>query len=155
MFTGRIQDIGILVGSIPNNPVSEEDRKQLYKVYRLLNVIHIACHKSFMRAEFKNDEVMTQFITMNLLTPEEALHFGSMGKKIREGLCSFSLCEIDALIARSDKKCVESKSIVINQKFCELRGTMGALHDTFVRGKPQIPHFLSDIVSIISNHSSV
>ena len=147
LFTGRIQDIGILVGSIPNNPVSEEDKKQLFKVYRLLNVIHIACHKSFMRAEFKNDdELMNQFIAMNLLTPEEGLHFGSMGKKIREGLCSVSLCEIDSLIARCDKKCVESKAIIINQKFCELRGSMAGLHDTFVRGKPQTPDFLSDFV---------
>lgn len=90
-----------------------------------------------MRAEFKNDdELMNQFITMNLLTPEEGLHFGSMGKKIREGLCSVSLCEIDSLIARCDKKCVESKAIIINQKFCELRGSMAGLHDTFVRDNP-------------------
>lgn len=88
-----------------------------------------------MRDEFKKDDaLMSQYVTMNLLTNEEGTHFGSMGKKVREGLCSATLCEIDILLERSQKKCVQSKSIVINDNLCKLRGTMAGLHDTFVRG---------------------
>jgi len=134
---GRIQDVGILVGSVPDNPVTKEEKKQIYKIYRFLNAVHIMCYKSFMRDEFKNDDqLISQLIEMDLLTEEEGIRFGSMGKKVREGLCSRILCEIDVLLSLTTKKYAESKSIVLNDKICDLRGTMAKLHDTFVRDNP-------------------
>ena len=89
-----------------------------------------------MRDEFKNDdEKLTQMVKMNLLSVQEGCHFGSMGKKIREGLCTKILCEVDALASKTEKKFVETKMMVINDKICDLRGTMGCLHDSFLRGK--------------------
>mmetsp|Transcript_15564 Transcript_15564/g.23317 ORF Transcript_15564/g.23317 Transcript_15564/m.23317 type:complete len:527 (-) Transcript_15564:156-1736(-) len=134
---GRIQDVGILVGSVPDNPVTKEEKKQIYKIYRFLNAVHIMCYKSFMRDEFKNDDsVYSQLVEMDLLTEKEGIHLGSMGKKVREGLCSRILCEIDVLLSLTTKKYAESKSIVLNDKICDLRGTMAKLHDTFVRDNP-------------------
>lgn len=134
---GRIQDIGILLGSIPKHPVSTDEKKQLYKVYRLLNVVHIACYKSFMRSVFKKDDnAMKQMVKMNLLSVQEGIHFGSMGKKIREGLCSLILCEIDALSSKTKKGFIETKVSAINGKICDLRATMATLHDSFVRDNP-------------------
>ena len=89
-----------------------------------------------MRDEFKNDdEKLTQMVKMNLLSVQEGCHFGSMGKKIREGLCTKILCEVDALASKTEKKFVETKMMVINDKICDLRGTMACLHDSFLRGK--------------------
>mmetsp|Transcript_18000 Transcript_18000/g.26430 ORF Transcript_18000/g.26430 Transcript_18000/m.26430 type:complete len:523 (+) Transcript_18000:262-1830(+) len=134
---GKIQDVGILVGSVPDNPVTKEEKKQIYKIYRFLNAVHIMCYKSFMRDEFKNDDsVYSQLVEMDLLTEKEGIHLGSMGKKVREGLCSRILCEIDVLLSLTTKKYAESKSIVLNDKICDLRGTMAKLHDTFVRDNP-------------------
>ena len=136
--SGNIQDVGILVGSVPADQVTKEEKKQIYKIYRFLNAVHIMCYKSFMRDEFKNDDsVYSQLIEMDLLTEEEGIRFGSMGKKVREGLCSRILCEIDVLLSLTTKKYAESKSIVLNDKICDLRGTMAKLHDTFVRGRLQ------------------
>ena len=101
-----------------------------------MNVVHIMCYKSFMRDEFKNDDsVYSQLVEMNLLTETEGIRFGLMGKKVREGICSKILCEIDVLLSLTTKKYAESKSIVLNDKICDLRGTMAQLHDMFVRGK--------------------
>uniref|UniRef100_A0A7S3VDI0 Bestrophin homolog n=1 Tax=Chaetoceros debilis TaxID=122233 RepID=A0A7S3VDI0_9STRA len=134
---GNIQDVGILVGSVPADQVTKEEKKQIYKIYRLLNAAHIMCYKKFMRDEFKNDDsVYSQLVEMDLLTEKEGIHLGSMGKKVREGLCSRILCEIDVLLSLTTKKYAESKSIVLNDKICDLRGTMAKLHDTFVRDNP-------------------
>ncbi len=137
--------MGILVGSVPDNSVTEEEKKQIYKIYRFLNVVHIMCYKSFMRDEFKNDDnIYSQLVKLNLLTEEEGVYLGSMGKKVREGLCSGILCEIDVLVSLTKKKYAESKSVVLNEKICDLRGTMAKLHDTFIRGR-----FQNDCVPIV------
>lgn len=137
MRSGKLQDIGILLGSVPTAPVSSQDKKQLYKIYRYLNLIHILCYKSFMRDEFrKDDDMMFQYVIMGILNEEEGPHFASMGRKIREGAISITLNEIDNLLARSKKRnIVETKAIVLNEKICDLRGTMARLHDTFIRGE--------------------
>lgn len=78
--------------------------------------------------------MMNHHIVMGLLTEEENKIYGTMGKKMRDGLCSTLLCEIDALLDHSKKKFTEGKAIVLNQKVCELRQNMAKLHDLFVRG---------------------
>ncbi len=83
----------------------------------------------------KDDNAMKQMVKMNLLSVQEGIHFGTMGKKIREGLCSLILCEIDALSSKTKKGFIETKVSAINGKICDLRATMATLHHSFVRGK--------------------
>ncbi len=81
-----------------------------------------------------DDSTLTHHIVMGLLTEEEFKIYGSMGKKMRDGLCSTLLCEIDDLLCHSKKRFTESKARVLNEKVCQLRQNMAKLHDLFVRG---------------------
>lgn len=133
---GSLCDIGVLVGSIPEGPVSDEAKKQVYKIYKLLNVVHILCYKNFMRDEFKNDEKMAQLVKMNLLTAKEGVYFSSMSNKVREGMCATLVCEIDGLLRLCENKNNGSTAVILKKKVCDFRGNMATLHNTFICDNP-------------------
>lgn len=57
---------------------------------------------------------------------------------MRESLCSTLMSEVDKLIDMSTKsdKVLESKSLIIHGKICDIRGTMGEWEDLFIRDNP-------------------
>ena len=133
---GRIKDLGMLAGSIPSVPVSIEERKHLYKIYRYLNSVHILLYRNFISIFKNGDDGIGRMVEMGLITEDEAVIIDSFGNKAREGLLTMLLVEMKKLVNRSeDEVDATSNSIVLKTKACELRGEMSKLHDLFVRGK--------------------
>ncbi|GFH50056.1 hypothetical protein CTEN210_06532 [Chaetoceros tenuissimus] len=133
---GRLHDIGVLVGSIPYSDISDEEKLILYKIYRLMNTLHILVYKPRLREEFKNDDDLSHLVFLKILTESEAEAFTARGKKLRDSICSSLLSEIDKLLALSSKQFLESKAKVINEKVCMVRGTMAEWGDLFLRDNP-------------------
>ncbi|GFH57868.1 hypothetical protein CTEN210_14344 [Chaetoceros tenuissimus] len=135
---GRFGDIGILIGSIPGKNVTLQEKKHLYKIYRLMNSLHIILYKEHMREEFNGSNCIAHLVYLELLTKEEAEAYAARGKKMRESLCSTLMSEVDTLIEMSTKsdKVLESKSLVIHGKICDIRGTMAKWGDLFIRDNP-------------------
>jgi len=76
---GRIHDVGILTGSLVRVPVPLAARKQLYRIYRHLTMVHIVCFASFVPSWAKSDEDISDFgARIGLLTEEEAALVFSM-----------------------------------------------------------------------------
>jgi hypothetical protein len=134
---GRLHDIGLLCGSSPDLPVSQETKQKLYTIYRYLNMIHVLCLRVFSPS-LKHMNLQEEFVTkLGLLTPEEAKLLTSMENKARDGTLTLLahatseiLNEISCLQERS------SKMTVVNNKICDLRAACAKLHDLFVRDNP-------------------
>eukprot|EP00594_Rhizosolenia_setigera_P006378 CAMPEP_0178944326 /NCGR_PEP_ID=MMETSP0789-20121207/3086_1 /TAXON_ID=3005 /ORGANISM="Rhizosolenia setigera, Strain CCMP 1694" /LENGTH=371 /DNA_ID=CAMNT_0020624031 /DNA_START=681 /DNA_END=1796 /DNA_ORIENTATION=+ len=135
---GRFGDLGILVGSIPGKDVTLREKKQLYRIYRLINSLHIMLYKEHMREDFNGSNCIAHLVYLELLTKEEAEAYAARGKKMRESLCSTLMSEVDTLIDMSTKsdKVLESKSLTIHGKICDIRGTMAKWGDLFIRDNP-------------------
>lgn len=133
---GRIKDFGLLLGAIPSVPVSIEDRKHLYKIYRYLNSIHILLYRNFISLFKNGDDGIARMVDIGLITEDEAIIIDSWGNKAREGLLSMLMVEIKQMLSRSEDKIdATANSIVIKEKACSLRGHMSRFHDLFLRGE--------------------
>lgn len=118
IIQGRLHDIAMLVGSIPDSKnITKEEKKQLYKIYRTMNVLYILVYKPVLREEFSNDTDFSYFVELGLLTKDEASAYVSRGRRARDGLFSTLVAEIDMLLSMSTtKKYLESTGIVIKEK---------------------------------------
>lgn len=141
---GRLHDLGAIIGSIPERNVSDEEKTQLYKLYRLMNTLHIILYKDLLREEFKHDTLFSTLVDLDLLTQNEADAYVARGSKLRDSLASNLMTEISELIKISSKrqelsinsKLLESKSVVAHQKVCDLRGLMSKFVDLSIRDNP-------------------
>ena len=120
----------IMLGKVNNsNGLPVHVKKQLYKIYRYLNVTHILCYQCFMETCKNHYDVIEQLrLEMNLLTEEEAYLFNSMGKKAREGICALLHHEIAILLDDSEMKYAANTLTLVKVKISEMRGTMGGIH---------------------------
>jgi hypothetical protein len=133
---GSIHSIGLLCGSASDTPLSESSKKQLYKIYRYLNTIHILCLKSFSPS-LSALEIDTDYVTkMCLLTEDEASFVATMENKARDGMLALLSKEVDKLLNESSSKNSASFSNVANGMICDLRGHCSRLHDLFIRDNP-------------------
>ena len=134
---GRINDIGIMCGSIPSTPVKESSRKTLYTIYRYLNTIHIINLKSFSPVLHDISADVLYHDPLNLLTEEEVSFILSMESKAQMPLVAMLADVIDDLLEQSDKKDIHaSKGPLISSKLCALRGTCADIHDMFMQDNP-------------------
>ena len=133
---GRIKDLAVLAGSVPSVPVSTDDRKLLFKIYRYLTVIHILVYRNFISL-FKNGrDGLSTMVGLGLLTEDESMIIKTFDNKAREGVVTMALAELKELVSRSkDDIDATASAITIKKKMCELRGEMSKLHDLFIRGK--------------------
>jgi len=128
---GAIQDIGLLAGSIVHVPVTRETKKQLYKIYRYLNMAHVLCYASFIPSWVASKELTANFgERIGLLTGKEATFLLSMDNKAREGLLTLLLYELRVLLEQNDTK-NDAHAIVLNQQVIKIRAVMATIHDTF------------------------
>lgn len=140
---GTIQDIGgILGGSVAyisetaekmssTNELPLHVKKQLYKIYRYLNVVHIFCYEKYMDC-FKKHHVIDQLqYKLELLTEEEAVLFHSMETKEREGMCALLYHEAALLLNDSEMKHTENTLMIVKTKISEMRGVMGRIHGMY------------------------
>ena len=133
---GRLSSIGQICGSACDAPISEFSKKQLYKIYRYLNTIHIMCLKSFSPS-LKSLEIETDYVTkMGLLTEDEAYFLATMENKARDVLLTLLSKEVDKLLNESRSKNIISFSNLANNMLHELRGCCAGLHDLFIRDNP-------------------
>jgi len=136
VIQGVIHDIGLLCGSAPSVPVTLTARKQLYTIYRYLNVVHILCMKSFSPS-LRNLAINPDYATrLKLLTDDEAILVSSMDNKARDGVLTLLTHAVDELLDKSGGKLGSSKCVVLSQKVCKLRSNFAKLHDLFVRDNP-------------------
>ena len=137
LIQGRIQDIGILCGTIPKAPITELHQKHLYTIYRYLNVIHILTLKSFSPSLSDLTKDLSIFTTeLNLLTEKEVTLLDNMDMKAREGMIALLTVEIDNLLIGSKSGVLVPKGTVLFTKICDLRSQCSKLHDLFVRDNP-------------------
>jgi hypothetical protein len=118
IIQGRLHDVAMLAGSIPDSKnITKKEKKQLYKIYRMLNVLHILVYKPALRERLRNDTDFSFFVELGLLTKDEASAYVSRGRRARDGLFSTLVAEIDILLNMSTtKKYLESTGIVIKEK---------------------------------------
>eukprot|EP00421_Protoceratium_reticulatum_P006196 CAMPEP_0168361582 /NCGR_PEP_ID=MMETSP0228-20121227/2740_1 /TAXON_ID=133427 /ORGANISM="Protoceratium reticulatum, Strain CCCM 535 (=CCMP 1889)" /LENGTH=496 /DNA_ID=CAMNT_0008374263 /DNA_START=274 /DNA_END=1767 /DNA_ORIENTATION=+ len=136
---GRINDIGVLCGTIPSAPVAKSLKIRLYTIYRYLNVIHILCLKSFSPYLKRLNNDLSIFRTeLNLLTEEEVIAITGMENKARDGMITLLAHAIDDLLAETNReeKVLIPKGTVLSTKVCDLRSECAKLHDLFVRDNP-------------------
>lgn len=140
---GRIHDIGLLCGSVPNIPVKEATKEKIWNIYRYLNVIHILCLKSFSPS-LKVLAIESDYVTeLGLLTADEAITISMMEIKARDGVLTL-LAHAVAELFQEESNSSQLKDINYNRchahnvtvldQICRLRGTCSQLHDLFVRG---------------------
>lgn len=141
---GRLHNLGAIIGSIPGKNVSDEEKAQLYKLYRLMNTLHIILYKDLLHEEFKHGALFSTLVDLDLLTQNEADAYVARGSKLRDSLTSNLMTEISELIQISNKRqdlpinsqLLESKSVVAHQKVCDLCGLMSKFVDLSIRDNP-------------------
>jgi len=128
---GRLQDIGLLTGSIVPVPVTWGTKKQLYKIYRYLNMVHVLCYAVFIPSWVASKELTPDFgARIGLLTFDEAIFLHSMDNKARDGLLTLLIYEVRVLLEKNDIK-NDAHAIVLNQQLIKIRAQMATVHDMF------------------------
>ena len=134
---GRIHNIGLLCGGLPTPTTSMKTsvQKKMYRVYRLINVLHMIHYRSFSPS-LQTVELEDFVTTLNLLEVDEAIAVGLFEGKAREALLATIQVAIKDLAEEVDDKFAESIHRQIPRSLCELRGYCAMMHDLFVRDNP-------------------
>jgi len=141
--------IGLLCGSAPDIQVPSPSKKKHYKIYRYLNVIHVLCLKKFSAALHDMSIEVDYVNKLGLLTKDETILVLSMENKARDGMLTLLAHMIGELLRESTKPDTVSKSTVLNEKVCNLRGNCARLHDLFLRDNPNEYIMIMNVLTFI------
>lgn len=144
----KIQDIAMFCGGSTGSTVNMTQRKQLYKIYRLLNFIHVICYLHASPTLGKMD-LRTDFVNkLNLLTIDEAYDLINQDNRPRQFALTQLVKEVQVFLAMEGVR-GEHSGLQIHTAIAELRGTTARHH-----GKTYV-HFVGryDFYSASSAHS--
>jgi hypothetical protein len=141
----RLHDIGVSVGGAVTNPQDPETRKNLYKLYRYLNVAHAKTYASVCLAIPNHS---AGFVPLCLLTKQEVGLLQKVESKSRDVVVVWIRNVVERMIRDG-----QVRELAIDASmFTTLRGICARHHDLFVRNMPNVWYA---VCSVIVNYSVV
>eukprot|EP00316_Scyphosphaera_apsteinii_P012271 CAMPEP_0119324734 /NCGR_PEP_ID=MMETSP1333-20130426/64030_1 /TAXON_ID=418940 /ORGANISM="Scyphosphaera apsteinii, Strain RCC1455" /LENGTH=406 /DNA_ID=CAMNT_0007332513 /DNA_START=308 /DNA_END=1528 /DNA_ORIENTATION=- len=129
----RIHDIGVSIGMAMKDGKQEEARRNLFRLYRYLNVVHGMTYASVVPQLPRSAE---GYVRLGLLLPTEVQVLKSMENKQRDALIGWVGATIEGMVQGGQL----SASVDYNLSYMinGLRGICARHHDLFVRNMPNL-----------------
>ena len=134
---GKNHNLGLLCGGLPTPALSMKPsvQKKMYRVYRLINVLHMVHYRSFSPS-LRTVELEDFVTTLNLLEEDEAIAVGLFEGKAREVLVATIQVAIKDLAEEFDDAYGITIQRQIPGSLCQIRGYLAEMHDLFIRDNP-------------------
>ena len=125
----RLHDIGVAVGCAVKCPGNPDARRNLFRLYRYLNMVHALTYQSvhpFLPKQLEG------FADLGLLTPAEVAILEPIGGKARDVIVTWAGRVVEVMIREG-----QVRELAIHQQlFPRLRGICAKHLDLFVRNMP-------------------
>lgn len=130
IIQGRLHDTALLIGGAMKSPVSLEDRRKLFKIYRLLNLIHALCYHAISPTLQQLDYEEAYVNKLGLMTREEAAILLPTGNKARDGACALLVNESMLLLGSEgmDRNYVQTE---LSNLVCRIRAETTEHHGVY------------------------
>lgn len=132
-----LHNVALLMGGAARPPVALPVRRKLFRVYRLLNLIHAETYRTVSPTVGPLDRA-TDYVTMGLITEDEVRRLAATQfDQIRAVALSWLVDAVNDLLA-SVGVVGEHAGVIVMESVAKLRGACGAHGSWFIKDNPNL-----------------
>jgi hypothetical protein len=136
---GRFHDIGVSVGGAVVDPACRETRRNLYRLYRYLNVVHA---KTYANVCLGLPQTNEGFVSLCLLSQEEVFLLGKVNNKSIDVLITWCRNCVEGMIRSGQLR----ELSIDNSRFYALRSICAEHLDLFCRNMPNVWYAVCSVI---------